>query len=306
MGELAKCEERWPADETYALADFPSSAEALSRGRPYLCSIATARPAERDLLISLDKDSCAVVPIIHGGDTWGEMFAANGSERLPLRPVDVQFMEAICTQVALAIGRAELYSQLLTAANRDPLTGLANRRAFDERLAQSIAGPVAVLLGDIDGLKALNDGGGHEAGDAALCAVGHVLAERDGPNALAARIGGDEFCLILEGASVEDGERVVSELTLRLGGGEPPVDVSWGVAVHAGGDANELLRAADAAQYAAKRRSGWRARRYTGRRKPHEPAAAATLLLEAVALLEAARADPERLSAAVDALRKTL
>ena len=69
--------------------------------------------------------------------------------------------------------------------------------------------------------------------------------------------------------------------------------MSWGVAVHAAATPTELLRAADAAQYAAKRRQRLAAHAGTAaRRMPHEPTAAAALLLEAVALLEAARADP--------------
>src|SRR3954453_20681967 len=98
-------------------------------------------------------------------------------------------MGAICMQVALAIGRAELYSRLVDAAYRDPLTGLANRRAFDERLAQAVAAPVALLLGDVDGLKDLNDTAGHDAGDEALRTVACALAELEGVGGLAARIG---------------------------------------------------------------------------------------------------------------------
>ena len=133
-----------------------------------------------------------------------------------------------------------------------------------------------------------------------------MLAEYDGPDALAARIGGDEFCLLLEGASAADGQRVVEELTRRLGTAEPPLDVSWGLAVHDGGCTTELLRAADAAQYAAKRRRGWDARGPTGRRVAHEPESAAALLGEAQALLDGVRGDPEQLRAAVAALGAAL
>lgn len=262
VGDLAECEARWPDDETYALADFPLAHAVLSRGEPHITAVGDPEtdPAERQLLASLGKTSCGAVPIVYQGRTWGEMFAANATDREPLHALDVQFMQAICSQLALAVGRAELFSQLVAAAYGDPLTGLANRRAFDERLAEATTAPVALLLGDVDGLKALNDSAGHEAGDDALRAVGRVLAERNGPDALAARIGGDEFCVLLEGASRADAERLAEELTLELTVADPPVGVSWGVAFHEAGSARALLRAADAAQYAVKRSRASRSR----------------------------------------------
>jgi diguanylate cyclase (GGDEF)-like protein len=207
-------------------------------------------------------------------------------------------MQAICTQVALAIGRAELYSQLVDAAYRDPLTGLANRRAFDERLTEAVSSPVALLLGDVDGLKDLNDTSGHDAGDEALRAVGAALMALEDDGALAARIGGDEFCLILPGTTRRDAELAAAGLTEQLATGSPPVSVSWGVAVLCGGTTGDLLRAADAAQYEAKRARGRRARDLRGRRVAHDE-----LMREALALIEAASTDPVRLAAAVEVLR---
>ncbi len=277
VGELSESEERWPAEELYALSDFPLAHAVLSRGEPHVSAVddPATEPGERRLLEELGKRSCAAVPIVYESRTWGEMYAANGSDRDRLSAADVQFMQAICSQLALAVGRAELYSQVYAAAYRDPLTGLANRRAFDERLEAACAGPVALLVGDVDGLKALNDGAGHEAGDDALRAVGRALVPYEG----AARIGGDEFALVLAGWAREAAERLAAELD--TGG----VAVSWGVAFQERGTPADLLRAADAASYAAKRR-----------RRSSD-----ALLREAAALLETA--EPERLHAAIAALR---
>jgi diguanylate cyclase (GGDEF)-like protein len=281
VGELGESEERRPADETYALADFPLAHAVLSRGEPHISTVddPATEPAERRLMEELGKRSCAAVPIVYRGTTWGEMYAANGHDRPRLSAADVQFMQAICSQLALAVGRAELYSQVYAAAYRDPLTGLANRRAFDERLEAACSGPVALLLGDVDGLKALNDGAGHEAGDDALRAVGRALTRCAGSGALAARIGGDEFALLLEGWTREAAEKLAAALAAE------EVPVSWGVAFQAHGSPAELLRAADAACYATKRR-----------RRGSD-----ALLREAAALLQTA--EPERLRAAIALLR---
>jgi diguanylate cyclase (GGDEF)-like protein len=297
-GELTHGE-RWPTDETYSLEEFPAAHAVVIEKRTRISHLADpdCDAAERELMEEWGYTSCAAVPISSAGGVWGEMWAANGPERMPLRAGDIQFMQAISTQIAQAVVRAELYSALRAAAYRDPLTGLANRRAFDEGLAEAVAGPVALLLGDVDGLKALNDSEGHDAGDAALRAVGAALTACAGT--LAARIGGDEFCLILEGRSHAEAEAIAAELTERLAAGHPPVHVSWGVAAQpAGGTTGDLLRAADAAQYEAKRGSGRRARDLRGRRVAHD-----TLLRDALELVEALQDDPARLAAAVAALR---
>lgn len=260
VGELAPGEERWPQDETYALTDFPMAHALLRRGKPHLTSVDDERAdgAERALLRRLGRQECAAVPIVYDGGTWGEMYVANAPGAPRLTQAAVTFMAAICAQIAVAIGRAELFSDVLAAAYRDPLTGLANRRALEERLGElteSAADGVALLLGDVDGLKVLNDRDGHEEGDRALKAVGRALQAAARPGLMAARVGGDEFCVLLERSSRAAAERLAGELSEFLAVGEPAVAMSWGVADEPGPllDATALMRAADAAQYAAKR-----------------------------------------------------
>src|SRR4029453_2791848 len=101
----------------------------------------------------------------------------------PFTVSHVRFAEALCTQVATAIGRAELFSRLESLAYQDPLTRLPNRRALDERLqeegarapAPRPAPALARLFSDLDGLKEVNDRHGHDAGDRALAAAGRAL-----------------------------------------------------------------------------------------------------------------------------------
>jgi diguanylate cyclase (GGDEF)-like protein len=216
--------------------------------------------AMRELMFALDKESSLSVPIVFDGKTWGELWAstATGSPRFTER--DASFLHAIADQVAAAIGRAELFARIEALAYEDPLTGLANRRALEEALDAAFLdegdGP-ALLLCDIDDLKDVNDAHGHEAGDRLIgrvaAALGAAAAEHEG--ALVARIGGDEFCVLLPGAGAEVGIEVARSAAGRLDRDGPPARISCGVAVRTDRSLRptEVLRAADAAQYRAKR-----------------------------------------------------
>ncbi|MEX5718094.1 histidine kinase N-terminal 7TM domain-containing diguanylate cyclase [Geodermatophilus maliterrae] len=154
-----------------------------------------------------------------------------------------------------------LRAELAEEAVRDPLTGLHNRRHLDRALAADLvrrprAGELAVLVVDVDHVTTVNDRFGHAAGDRVLTAVAAVLdaAVREGDTA--ARLGGEEFVLVLPGAgrqqALERAERVRREIAAarhRLGGEDHAVTVSVGVAVcpsEAAGAA-ALLEAADRA-----------------------------------------------------------
>lgn len=260
VGDLAPGEDRWPRDESYDLARFPAVASVLDRGLPHRTSIddPDADVAERELLADLGKAWSAAVPIVLRGTTWGELYVTRAAGIEPLADVDVSFLEVVASQVALALGRAETFSDLQIAAYRDPLTGLANRRGFDERLAAAIEGAareVVVMFADVNGLKALNDARGHDAGDQALRTVSATLANASDDAVLAARIGGDEFGLVLEDRDRPAAARLAGGVDRRLETG-CAVTLSWGIASTAEQPrtAHALMRAADEAQYAAKRR----------------------------------------------------
>jgi diguanylate cyclase (GGDEF)-like protein len=156
---------------------------------------------------------------------------------------------------------------LREAATVDHLTGLPNRRAFQDHLGRAVAQagrsrtPLALLMLDVDGFKALNDAHGHEAGDAALVALSGalegILREADIP----ARLGGDEFSVVLPATTAEGArhlaERVraaVEAARLPLPANEAALSVSVGAAAFVPGMMPEqLLRAADEALYRAKR-----------------------------------------------------
>lgn len=146
----------------------------------------------------------------------------------------------------------------------DPLTGLLNRRAFDEVLANSCAQseryqwPFALVLLDLDAFKEVNDRLGHAAGDVTLQTVGAELRQRLRVGDAAARIGGDEFALILpnvrEGVVAELVERLESAIERAVPDAKVTLSAGHAVAPDDGHRPTELSRVADARLYEGKRR----------------------------------------------------
>jgi diguanylate cyclase (GGDEF)-like protein/putative nucleotidyltransferase with HDIG domain len=161
-----------------------------------------------------------------------------------------------------------LRARIADTNRTDPLTGLFNRRAFEELLEMELeratrAGrPISVIVGDIDGFRAVNERHGHAAGDSALQAVAQNALKWKRRIDLAARIGGEEFALLLPETD-ERGAFIVAERLRRATHrsfveAAPGVTFSFGVATapaHAG-DGVGLLRAADSATAAAKELGG--------------------------------------------------
>jgi diguanylate cyclase (GGDEF)-like protein len=144
--------------------------------------------------------------------------------------------------------------EAMRSATTDPLTGLGNRRRFEERVDGELrrGRGVSVCLLDLDGLKRLNDTFGHQTGDRALKAV----AGRLGAGGEAFRIGGDEFALLLVGVEAEEARPLVEALLVDLELDGEPLRVSGGIASHRDADTvPELVEAADEALYRCKRKS---------------------------------------------------
>ena len=205
-----------------------------------------------------------MLALVARGETIGMMEIADVNDR-PFTPQDIEFCQAVCDVVATSMHNAMLYEQARQMARRDQLTGLANRRAFDEGLDEAIARaarsgePVGLLVIDLDDLKRINDDGGHTAGDQALCDAAAALRASVRAGDLPCRLGGDEFAVVLPGADAasallvaERAQRALAEAT----GGRSTF--SGGISIDVSATPHELYREADRAAYRAKQSGGGR------------------------------------------------
>jgi diguanylate cyclase (GGDEF)-like protein len=265
-GELAPGEVASPVEEVYELATRSVASDIVLRGKGY-SAVVDDLPQDdpvRELLISKGKYSCLGVPIIVDGAVWGELWAARTLDLPAFAPADVEFAGLVAGQASAGVIQAEHVARVERLAYTDDLTGLANRRAFEERLETAVTRfrgsgvSVAVVVLDVNGLKRINDRHGHLAGDAALASFGALLAAVSCAmeEVTAARLGGDEFALLCVGLRTERVVAIAEEVT-RRGHEELDEGVACGLAV--AGDMPgmvitpaRLLRAADAAQYRAK------------------------------------------------------
>lgn len=200
----------------------------------------------------VDQDVNGKVHEILSG--WGRGFTLVGVSLLSLSFIALFVSE----------GKRRLHEETRT----DSLTGLSNRRAMEEAAIRAIACarssrmPLALLMLDMDSFKALNDTWGHWLGDRALHALGTVLLTGTGTNDVTARMGGEEFAVLLPGHDLESaaivGERLrrnVADLNLHDAGCTASLTVSVGVSVLRDGERtwSDMLRRADKALYRAKR-----------------------------------------------------
>ena len=189
-------------------------------------------------------------------------------------------MASGCASIVYALKHRNdrLLARLHDAARRDPLTGIANRHVFDERLAHELAitrrmgHPTALVLLDIDHFKQINDLCGHVCGDEVLCTVAAVATQSLRETDLVARLGGDEFAAIVAGASTEQayqaGERirlaVLDAQSAVVDGASFTISVGVADSDEAGETPDAVVRSAYRALYSAKRRGRNRTSRPAG------------------------------------------
>jgi diguanylate cyclase (GGDEF)-like protein len=241
---------------------------ALQRTRPHVVIADTRlKGVSAGELVRILNDAQDAVPVVLVGDEGatlahrGEAMTAGASDYFQL-PTEVTLLTERTRQL---VSHKQALDRLRAEADRDYLTGLANRRRFRKALGQEVERwrryniPCALVLSDVDHLKKVNDAHGHPAGDRVIRAVAGSLTELSRDNDTAARLGGEEFALLLAGvdsakaiAAAERLRLAVSAQTLEEIG---PVTISLGVAAcptHARTE-RELFGLSDSALYRAKR-----------------------------------------------------
>jgi diguanylate cyclase (GGDEF)-like protein/putative nucleotidyltransferase with HDIG domain len=247
----------------YPVAPTSPIATIRSEGRPVRLDDITQPGSHRSAtLVDNGFRTLVGTPIHVRGRLWGAV-VVTALEAGGLCPDTEAHISEFAELIGMAVANTEEVARLEADATTDPLTGLANHRAFQERLRAEVARArrhdrsVAVALVDVDHFKAVNDAGGHAVGDEVLCAVathlrGHLRAED-----LLARVGGDEFAVLLPEATAGDAaaalERARRTIERSPFAGGVHVTISAGVCdvVHAT-DAEQLSRFADGALYWSK------------------------------------------------------
>jgi diguanylate cyclase (GGDEF)-like protein len=168
-----------------------------------------------------------------------------------------RLLESIAAHIAQFVERSRLLDQLRSTARTDPLTGLANRRAWDDELARELVrsrrygGRLCLAMLDLDHFKRFNDARGHQAGDRLLEDAAREWSGLLRPTDTLARYGGEEFALLLPHCDTDTAEAIVARLLDAVPGGQT---ASCGIAEWDGEETGEALTSrADAALYMAKR-----------------------------------------------------
>ena len=240
--------------------ESPYSCIAVRRGHAQIFPDAEALNACPKLLGRMGGSlSAACVPVNFMGRALGVLHVA-GAKGKPPNPEQIAQLTALGVHAGNRIGTLRAFERSQLQASTDSLTGLTNRRAAEEILANlmSVDSAFAVVMTDLDYFKRLNDTQGHEAGDRALKLFAEtargVMRDRDH----VVRWGGEEFALLLPGATAERASEIVGRLRVALAqahlvAGTPIFTASFGIADSTmARDRETLIRLADEALYRSK------------------------------------------------------
>jgi len=265
--DLAEVAGSWHACQLPETVFEPNRCWALRTGHPHL--VVAGDPTAPCAHAAGVKNTYLCIPILAQGEALGILHFQATDEAPTLADSELSFKTTFAGQVGLSVANIRLREALRTQSIKDPLTGLYNRRYLEEMLDREIRRAVraeqalGLLMLDLDHFKKFNDTYGHDAGDTVLRESGTFLAKSIRAEDIVCRFGGEEFVIILPtanlGAACARAERIRSKLreltVLHQGQSLGMVTVSVGVAAlpEHGTSPKELLEAADAAFYRAKR-----------------------------------------------------
>ena len=242
----------------------PDDCWALRRSRTHL--VERTRSAIMCRHIETGQEACLCAPLVGHGEVLGVLHLAGHAQALS---ADVQRLAGVLAeQLSLALGNLRLQETLRSRSERDPLTDLYNRRHLELSAERELARasrhghPLTFILLDVDHFKLFNDTHGHDAGDAVLREVAHVLKRHTRTEDITCRYGGEEFLMLLPGCPLEDAyqkaeaiREAIAQLRVSVGGAAlSRVTASIGISCYPqhGEQLEELVRVADAALYRAK------------------------------------------------------
>ena len=244
---------------------------ALSSQKPVIVKGIRKEDSSQVLIFDLfQTEEFAVIPLINQGKNIGILLIDNIVNKKPITLMDTEDILPLANQAAIALDHASLYEQIEEMALRDGLTGLLNQRAFQTILNEHFpfegnrAGPLSLIIFDIDFFKVFNDVNGHLLGNEVLMKLGTVIVDSLRPGDFSFRFGGEEFVVLLPGTNLEQAEKVAETIRLNVEKTSFPgeqtqpngiLTVSVGTACtdhRAINSKNELIEAADKALYKAK------------------------------------------------------
>lgn len=212
------------------------------------------------------KPHHVAIPVTHKAAPWGVLSVGRHSDAVPFDGGDLERFAHQAHQASLLLSVGKEWAQIERMATRDQLTGLANRHELNRVIDDIFTRPVssrqdaAVIMCDVDGLKIVNDTYGHDAGDQLLIDAAAALeaAVREPDRTTLCRIGGDEFCVVIDGGALLTAHEIsdtIERLFARSGGSDVDRSISCGLAFADEGiaDRSALLKAADENQYEVKR-----------------------------------------------------